>query len=371
MKNSTPQIITFYNRINSHLAYKEPAHNFIDHYEMLISDEENEHRKAVLIFDTKEIASDFYKNLIEKLSSRHPGEKSSGSFASDNFSTSFTTSFGFPDEWHTGKLPHRNRINLVQFLTFRMADSLPQKVLRKIEEELRNSTDEEKEILKRKRYQNYLDNGYGCCALAHPVMAQVMQDALHHHDGVRYDLLAWSIMPNHAHVLIKANSDLSKILQSWKSFTGRWALKNNQKYGLNIPADSEEFWMSESWDRFIRDESHFNNTVNYILNNPVKARLPKGSMAYRFTGSVLSKRMKLELHQDNLKLELQVAQVEENDIDLMENLIVQKEYLKKIIEQLNDENSNLKVIIIHGVTDFDTLELQVPVFVFRYESDKN
>ena len=31
----------------------------------------------------------------------------------------------------------------------------------------------------------------------------------------------------------------------------------------------------EYWDRFIRDEKHFNSAVNYILENPIKAGLVK------------------------------------------------------------------------------------------------
>ena len=31
--------------------------------------------------------------------------------------------------------------------------------------------------------------------------------------------------------------------------------------------------MREYWDRFIRDKKHFDNVVEYINNNPVKAGL--------------------------------------------------------------------------------------------------
>ncbi len=94
-------------------------------------------------------------------------------------------------------------------------------------------------------------------------------------------------MPNHFHVLIKTKSDLSKIIQSWKSFTGRWAFANNEKYGLGISDDAKRFWMPEYWDRFIRNQSHFDNTLKYILENPKNASLPVNSTAYKFTGSDL------------------------------------------------------------------------------------
>ncbi|MCK9453081.1 MAG: transposase [Bacteroidales bacterium] len=200
-----------------------------------------------------------------------------------NYAAYFTNSFGLPEEWHIGHLPRRNKENLIQFITFRLADSLPQDVLKKIELDIKALTASEKDIAKRKRYQKYLDRGYGCCALKHPKMTQTMYNALKHHDGDKYNLLAWSIMPNHVHVLIKANSNISRILQSWKSFTGRWALKNNETYSFSFPKDVFTFWMPDYWDRFIRDSKHFNATVKYILDNPKKAKLPKGSVAYRFT----------------------------------------------------------------------------------------
>ena len=201
---------------------------------------------------------------------------------------SFTSSFGNPEEWYMEKnLPHRNSKHLTQSITFRMADSMPQSVLRNIEEELKTLPDTKRESGRRKELDKWLDKGLGCCALGKPEMAQVMWDALQHHNGDRYNLIAWSIMPNHVHVLIETEQELSKIVQSWKSYTGRWAMANNQKYCLGIEPHAKRFWRGEYWDRFIRDEAHFNNVVKYILENPSKAKLIKDSVAYKFTGSVV------------------------------------------------------------------------------------
>ncbi len=60
-------------------------------------------------------------------------------------------------------------------------------------------------------------------------------------------------------------------MQSWKSYTGKWALKNNEELGLGIK--TKHFWMREYWDRFIRDKKHYETVVDYIYNNPVKAGL--------------------------------------------------------------------------------------------------
>ena len=78
-------------------------------------------------------------------------------------------------------------------------------------------------------------------------------------------------MPNHVHVLIEPKVPVSKIVQSWKSYTGRWAIQHDAELGLGGPG--KRFWMREYWDRYIRDENHFYSTIAYIHDNPVKAGL--------------------------------------------------------------------------------------------------
>jgi len=78
-------------------------------------------------------------------------------------------------------------------------------------------------------------------------------------------------------------------------------LANNKKYHLKIPADAKEFWMPEYWDRFIRDEKHFNNTIKYILENPQRANLSKESTTFRFKGCSITDKMKQELHPSQIE----------------------------------------------------------------------
>jgi REP element-mobilizing transposase RayT len=111
----------------------------------------------------------------------------------------------------------------------------------------------------------------GCCALKHPLVATVMMETLEKYDPERYRLIAWCIMPNHVHVLIEPRTSLPKIVQSWKSYTGRWGMERNAELGLGVPGKA--FWMRDYWDRYIRDESHFQRVVDYIHWNPVNAGL--------------------------------------------------------------------------------------------------
>ncbi|MEO6683073.1 MAG: hypothetical protein ABIN48_09615 [Ginsengibacter sp.] len=113
----------------------------------------------------------------------HSQSSSSGSFLplgssiSAANSTAFTKSFGLHEEWYSRNLPHRDKEGLIQFITFRLADSLPQNVIQQIESELLTVNESDIRFERRKRYEIWLDAGYGCCALAHPEMARIMQNA--------------------------------------------------------------------------------------------------------------------------------------------------------------------------------------------------
>ena len=54
-------------------------------------------------------------------------------------------------------------------------------------------------------------------------------------------------------------------MHSLKSYTG---LKANRMLGR-----TGEFWMEDYFDRYIRDGAHYEKTIRYIENNPVKAGL--------------------------------------------------------------------------------------------------
>lgn len=174
--------------------------------------------------------------------------------------------------WYSrGYLPHRNERHLLQFITYRLADSLPQEKLLLLENELGNLPTDIRETNKRQKIEHWLDVGMGCCALRHPAVASYVQNSFLHFHGKRYTLHAWCIMPNHVHVLIQPLVDLALIVQGWKSFTARWVLARNLELNLGVPGKT--LWMREYWDRYIRDENHYHRTVNYIHQNPVIAGL--------------------------------------------------------------------------------------------------
>jgi putative transposase len=111
--------------------------------------------------------------------------------------------------WHSrGYLPHFDSQDVVQFVTFRLADSLPKEAVLKLRGTARP------ESLR----DELLDQGLGACWLRSDRIARIVEDAFLVFDGERYRLHAWTIMPNHVHVLLTVlpATPLGTIVSSWK-----------------------------------------------------------------------------------------------------------------------------------------------------------
>lgn len=178
--------------------------------------------------------------------------------------------------WYSrGYLPHCDHPGLLQTITYRLADSLPARVVAEFETDTRHLSPEERRNQRRARVDAWLDSGFGCCVLQYPAAAACVRDSWQHFARIYYDLIAWVIMPNHVHVLIRVYDGvpMSKIVQSWKNFTARRIRQMISEETLVSPLPEKGLWMRDYWDRFIRSEQHFQATVEYIHQNPVKAGL--------------------------------------------------------------------------------------------------
>lgn len=195
---------------------------------------------------------------------------------------------GAPRFYTRGYLPHYDEAGIFQMITYRLADSLPKDALAQLKEELKSLPEDARDTARRQQIESWLDAGHGSCLLRHSKAASCVMDTWQHFDGVRYEFIAGVVMPNHCHVLIRVfeGAMLGKIVQSWKSYTGRRIieLKEECRAGARrsqeLPSQEERspgIWMRDYWDRFIRDEKHFANAIEYIHNNPVKAGLVKNA----------------------------------------------------------------------------------------------
>lgn len=186
-----------------------------------------------------------------------------------------------PIETHRNRLPHWQQEDREIFVTWRLADSIPQEQLVAYKNErarwLNRNPPPWSQILRseyRRKFvkapEDWLDQGHGSCLLRDSRHSLIVAEAFHHFEGIRYELGPWVIMPNHVHLLLKPKEDfaLARIIASWKSFSAR---RINQLRG-----DLGPIWQKDYWDRLIRDEAHHAKAVRYISNNPLKANIQCG-----------------------------------------------------------------------------------------------
>ncbi len=196
--------------------------------------------------------------------------------------------------WHErGCLPHCDFPGLVQFVTFRLADSMPASRRGEWEHLLKIEDDREK----RMKLEEYLDRGVGECYLRDARIAKLMEDTLLFFHHQRYELLAWCVMPNHVHVLVHVwQTPLSKIVQSWKRYVATHAethrserrspTRRVSENDTNAPARRAALqWQREYWDTFMRDEAQEKTAIRYIENNPVKAGLSTTKEQWPFSSA--------------------------------------------------------------------------------------
>jgi menaquinone-specific isochorismate synthase len=180
-----------------------------------------------------------------------------------------------------GRLPHWEKEGGMYFLTFRLAHSLPQSILDRIESEWRAiivtasqlgrelSPDERKKIqqLSTSVIEEFLDASAGACHLRNPRIADEVANTIRHFDEKRYRLFAWCVMPNHVHVVVRLfpTEDLAAVVHSWKSFSSKRA--------NGILGRRGSFWQREYYDHLIRNDQEFERAVNYVAENPAKANL--------------------------------------------------------------------------------------------------
>jgi putative transposase len=87
--------------------------------------------------------------------------------------------------------------------------------------------------------------------------------------ALKLEIYGYSLLPNHLHFLIKANSKnhLSYILFRLKGGTSRAINQLLRKKG--------NLWQDRYYDHVIRNENDFENHLNYIHYNAVKHKLVK------------------------------------------------------------------------------------------------
>lgn len=182
-------------------------------------------------------------------------------------------------------LPHYHPVSATYHIVCRLAGTLPQALIvalasERLELSSRALTSPDRGQLELAQQRNHfvriervLDAAaVGPTWLAQPAIAEVVVGALRNRAGDSYDLYAYSLMPNHLHVVLSPLMTKSgttrapnEIIGSLKKYTARRANAHLGRKGA--------FWQAESFDRAIRDDDELRRTVLYVVNNPVKAGL--------------------------------------------------------------------------------------------------
>jgi REP element-mobilizing transposase RayT len=196
-------------------------------------------------------------------------------------------------------LPHYHLPNAVYFVTFCLAGSLPRVRVLELAEEHRSVISTNKGELPRSRANegpatSYLQNLEWLDKVLHeaiqnarwlsdPRVAEIVSQALKIRDAKEYGLVAYTIMPNHVHVVFgigdhgffehKGQIDNlsykspARIIGSLKRYTAK---ESNLILGRK-----GAFWQDESYDHVVRNGKELDTIVSYVLNNPVRAGFVK------------------------------------------------------------------------------------------------
>jgi putative transposase len=92
----------------------------------------------------------------------------------------------------------------------------------------------------------------------------IVSETIRYGNSTRYELYAFVVMDDHVHVAFRplAGHETDKIIHTWKSYSAHRLQRERGRLG--------GIWVTESWDRIMRDEDELIEKCTYILNNPQK-----------------------------------------------------------------------------------------------------
>lgn len=194
---------------------------------------------------------------------------------------------------HYRRLPHWEQAGAMCFVTWRTIDSIPAKVLSRWrveramwlrqqgidpqdeawrEQLIRLGAAVRKDYHERftNRWMECLDECHGACVLKRSDLSAIVAASLLYHDGKKYFVSDFVVMPNHVHVLVQFQNEgqMKRQCKAWKHYA---AGKINRVLGT-----VGRFWQVESFDHLVRSAEQFEYLRTYIEQNPAAARLRDG-----------------------------------------------------------------------------------------------
>jgi putative transposase len=203
------------------------------------------------------------------------------------------------EKFRRRRLPHWDLPGGTYFITSCLAGSIPAEGLlriREVEKELSARRSKNPSSDWHDRYwkllfverERWLDGQSAVRHLESPAVAEVVARAINHFHNIRYESIAYVVMPSHIHWLFRplpywsatvppVKSPREVIMQSVLSFS---AHECNTLLGRR-----GTFWQSESYDHCVRDDGELERILDYIEMNPVKAGLCLRPEEWRFSSA--------------------------------------------------------------------------------------
>lgn len=195
-------------------------------------------------------------------------------------------------ERYQTNLPHWRQPGTTYFVTFRLKDSIPDRVLAQWEAEKISWLKENRIVVPspirleaipeklrfsferefNRKLNVYLDAGHGACHLRDPAVRDLLIDRL---AAVPCPVGDFVIMPNPVHALLTPEESLS-LEETLHFLKGGSARIINQHRGLSGP-----LWQKDSFDHIVRHTKSLETYQQYIAENPGKAGLKRGEYSVR------------------------------------------------------------------------------------------
>jgi REP element-mobilizing transposase RayT len=196
------------------------------------------------------------------------------------------------------KLPHIHLEDYPLFITFNLADTIPDSVIIELKaqrekELLGPPKDSEQRYLIQKKFFGKYDEWLDRCEdgprwLFDENIAKIVADKIHSMSQLHFSLLAFCIMPNHVHLLIdpfinetinhQGSTSKYPVADTLRLLKG----STTRECNLNL-SRTGHFWHRESYDHYVRNEGELERIILYILNNPIKAGLVSEWKEWKFS----------------------------------------------------------------------------------------
>jgi putative transposase len=127
--------------------------------------------------------------------------------------------------------------------------------------------------------QHVVLSGKAGIDLTQAELAPIIEETLLFHDGSKYDLQAWCIMPDHIHLglVFYPNQLMGKMVWTWKKRIATQAKK--------LPRPMSYIFELDYFDRYVRNLDQAIRLPAYIENNPLKSGLVLDAWDWRWSSA--------------------------------------------------------------------------------------